>query len=318
MKPFYKSLTFWSLVVTLIGLVLAGVGQGRPLLELLSDVEVQATLGEVLTALGIGGALVGRARAQGPLTRGNGDESGRVDIGLILAVAGLAVIAVGWTVASGGCGTSGDVRPQLAIDESTDLAVGGAVSTGQSSQAHPSGMLTADFSDCILGPRGCGIALASQIGSARQSVRGIRHLCAPSEVGGAVVESVAVIVAALHPIRARADEGHEHQPANLATPAAQNDDVVPSRRDLRPQASPVIADDGFGPPTATQANLLHARPHAAIVADAVAGEPWHVSVNHCRLVNSHRRRLQTGGDWLGQSGATNARLSALNLSGGRS
>jgi len=73
-KPFYKSLTFWSLVVTLLGLILAGVGQGRPLLELLSDVEVQATLGEVLAGLGLGGVLVGRARAQGPLTRGPGGE----------------------------------------------------------------------------------------------------------------------------------------------------------------------------------------------------------------------------------------------------
>lgn len=66
-KPWYKSLTVWGLIVTLVGLALAGIGQGRPLLDVLGDEQVQGTLGELVAALGLGGALVGRVR-QGDLT----------------------------------------------------------------------------------------------------------------------------------------------------------------------------------------------------------------------------------------------------------
>jgi hypothetical protein len=67
-KPWYKSLTIWGLIATLAGLALAGIGQGKPLFEVLADPKVQGTLGELVAALGLGGVLLGRVR-KGDLTR---------------------------------------------------------------------------------------------------------------------------------------------------------------------------------------------------------------------------------------------------------
>jgi len=95
-KPWFRSLTFWSLIATLIGIVLAGIGQGASPVSILGDPEVQATLGKILALLGFGGALIGRTRAVGPLTLGSGkgDQSGRAAVGLLamLAVAGVLLL----------------------------------------------------------------------------------------------------------------------------------------------------------------------------------------------------------------------------------
>jgi hypothetical protein len=68
MKPFYKSLTFWGIIASIVGLTLAGVGRGEPLLDILNDPSVQETIGELLLTLGIASSFYGRMRAQGPMT----------------------------------------------------------------------------------------------------------------------------------------------------------------------------------------------------------------------------------------------------------
>lgn len=99
-KPWYRSLTFWSLIATLIGLALAGIGQGQPLLAILGSPEVQTTIGEILAGLGLGGVLVGRVRAGGPLTLGDGDRRGSAGLGVLVA---LAVIGAVVAALAGGC-----------------------------------------------------------------------------------------------------------------------------------------------------------------------------------------------------------------------
>jgi len=116
MKPWYRSLTFWSLVATLVGLALAGLARGAPLLDVLGDPEVQGTLGSILTLLGVGGAVVGRARAAGPLTLGSGtDRQGRGEIAVLAAIAvgllGVLLLAAG----SGGCAAR-QVRAERSIE----------------------------------------------------------------------------------------------------------------------------------------------------------------------------------------------------------
>jgi len=101
-KPFYRSLTFWSLLVTLLGLALAGLARGAPLLDVLGDPEVQGTLGSILTLLGVGGAVVGRARAAGPLTLGSGDRQGRGEVAVLGTIA-VALGLVALLMAGGGC-----------------------------------------------------------------------------------------------------------------------------------------------------------------------------------------------------------------------
>lgn len=104
MKPFWKSVTFWSLVATLVGLALAGIGQGKTVGDLLADDIVRETIGEVLAAMGLAGVAWGRARAQGPLSLGRtDDERGNVRVaalGLLLLPLGLLLAAI---IASG-CG----------------------------------------------------------------------------------------------------------------------------------------------------------------------------------------------------------------------
>jgi len=103
-KPWYRSLTFWSLIATLFGLVLAGVGQGAPLIDILGDPAVQGTIGEILAALGLGGTLYGRARAQGPMTLGGRpEERGNVRLGAMLVIGAVAMMFIVLTFA-GGCG----------------------------------------------------------------------------------------------------------------------------------------------------------------------------------------------------------------------
>ncbi len=55
MKPWYTSLTFWSVIVAAVGQALSQSGH--------------QTVGNVLSAVGAAGALYGRSRATGPLTR---------------------------------------------------------------------------------------------------------------------------------------------------------------------------------------------------------------------------------------------------------
>lgn len=102
-KSWYRSLTFWSLVATLLGLVLAGIGQGDPLLAILGDTSVQATVGEILAFLGLGGVLVGRARAVGPLTLGGGDRRGSAEIGLVKAAAVACILGTLLALVIGAC-----------------------------------------------------------------------------------------------------------------------------------------------------------------------------------------------------------------------
>lgn len=115
-KPWYRSLTFWSLVATLLGLVLAGIGQGDPLLAILGDTSVQATVGEILAFLGLGGVLVGRARAVGPLTLGDGDRSGHAGLGVLAFVVLGAVFAA--ALISAGC-----IPRQVVAKDSIEILV---------------------------------------------------------------------------------------------------------------------------------------------------------------------------------------------------
>jgi hypothetical protein len=111
MKPFYKSLTFWSIVLSLVGLALAGVGRGEPLVAILASQEVQETLGELLAALGFGGIAYGRARASEPLSlgRGKGDERGAV------AVVALLLVAFAAALLASACGPR-VVRAERSVD----------------------------------------------------------------------------------------------------------------------------------------------------------------------------------------------------------
>lgn len=67
-KPWYKSLTFWGLIVTLLGLATAGIGRGTPLLDIFGDPAAQDIIGQLMLMLGMGAAVAGRARARAPVT----------------------------------------------------------------------------------------------------------------------------------------------------------------------------------------------------------------------------------------------------------
>lgn len=67
-KPWWKSFTFWGLITTVVGLLVAGVGEGKPILDVFGDPVIQDTLGQILLTLGIGGAAYGRVRANSPVT----------------------------------------------------------------------------------------------------------------------------------------------------------------------------------------------------------------------------------------------------------
>lgn len=96
-KPFYTSLTFWSLVATLFGLVLAGLGSGEPLWSIIADQEVQGTIGDILVIVGAVGVFGGRVRAKGPLTLTGAAarERGMSNVGALLLVPLLMLFAAG-------------------------------------------------------------------------------------------------------------------------------------------------------------------------------------------------------------------------------
>jgi hypothetical protein len=77
-KP-WKSVTLWGLVLTLFGLITAGLGQGKPIVDILSDPAVQGAAGSIVTILGIGVAVFGRVR-QGDLTVKNATTSGATGV----------------------------------------------------------------------------------------------------------------------------------------------------------------------------------------------------------------------------------------------
>jgi len=69
------SLSFWSVVAALVGLVLRRVGAGADVAAVAHDPEVQAALGDLLTTLGIGDVLAGVALVLVGVTRARGDPS---------------------------------------------------------------------------------------------------------------------------------------------------------------------------------------------------------------------------------------------------
>lgn len=77
MKPWYKSLTFWGLIVTLLGLGTAGIGRGEPLFDIFGGPEAQDIIGQLMLMVGMGGAVLGRARAQGPVSFKKSKASGQ-------------------------------------------------------------------------------------------------------------------------------------------------------------------------------------------------------------------------------------------------
>lgn len=120
MKPLWQSVTFWSLVATLVGLALAGIGEGKSAGEILSDDIVRETIGEVLAAMGLAGVAWGRARAQGPLSLGRkDDESGRAGLPLLAALVALALVPLLLSLAA--CGA---MQVQAERDIDVDIDVG--------------------------------------------------------------------------------------------------------------------------------------------------------------------------------------------------
>ena len=63
-KPFWQSVTLWSALLSLLGLLVRLYGAAVPgLSELWVDPATQALIGEVLASVGVVGVVYGRTRA---------------------------------------------------------------------------------------------------------------------------------------------------------------------------------------------------------------------------------------------------------------
>lgn len=90
-----KSVTFWGLIVTLIGTLLTSFGAGEPVLAIFADPEVQSLVAQIVTYLGLGTAAVGRVKAKQPLGLGSkrrGFSEGKAMLLLAVLAAALAVM----------------------------------------------------------------------------------------------------------------------------------------------------------------------------------------------------------------------------------
>lgn len=63
-KPWFRSLTFWGLIASLLGVLLAGIGRGDPALDIVNDHATQGVIGEILLYFGLASSFYGRARAK--------------------------------------------------------------------------------------------------------------------------------------------------------------------------------------------------------------------------------------------------------------
>lgn len=127
MKPVWKSLTLWSAVIALVGVVLSQLAAGAGVVGVASDPGVQSAIGDVLSALGFVGVVAGRMRVGDLAVRPTvspvspPDERGmaRLDVALtIAAVASVAALLFA-ALTSGGCGTARIDSPEpvsLSVD----------------------------------------------------------------------------------------------------------------------------------------------------------------------------------------------------------
>lgn len=100
MKPWYRSVTIWSALVAVLGLIITRLASGKSVGEIVTDPEVQSgtadLIGFLLSALGAAGVLYGRVTASSAIapsiTGRTDDESGRAGLPLVAALATLALV----------------------------------------------------------------------------------------------------------------------------------------------------------------------------------------------------------------------------------
>lgn len=127
MKAWYRSVTIWSALIAVLGLVITRLASGKSIGEIVTDPEVQSgaadVIGFLLSALGAAGVLYGRITASSAIvpsiTGRTNDESGRAGLPLLAALASLAVIPLLLSLAA--CGA---MQVQAERDIDVDIEVG--------------------------------------------------------------------------------------------------------------------------------------------------------------------------------------------------
>lgn len=134
MKPIWKSLTLWSAIIALVGVILSQLAAGASVVGVASDPGVQAAIGDVLSALGFVGVVAGRLRVGDLAVRPTSspvsppDERGmaRLDVVLTLAAVASVIALLFAAMTSSGCGTVRIDSPEpvaLSVDSGPPCAI---------------------------------------------------------------------------------------------------------------------------------------------------------------------------------------------------
>ncbi len=142
-------------------------------------------------------------------------------------------------------------------------------------------LFSSEFGDPML--------FATNIRSVSDPISLICFLGIPSEVVEAIVIPESIVVTALHPLRAGADEGEQNEtmdPQQLQSRKPDYQITVGGMGWI--QSNPFFSNaTTCDTPNSSGIVPLPSTPHAAVITDTVAGESWDVAVSDRRIGHSH-------------------------------
>jgi hypothetical protein len=148
-----------------------------------------------------------------------------------------------------------------------------------------SGVEFPNFSDIIIGEFGHSMMFATRVGAMKNAVALVLSWCAVSQIHGAVVCADAIAMADLKPVRAWSNKEDRNEsmnwPRETLVVTAKSDTGVSIAVRGRLKPTPFCANLPSAAVWTTEHDLLPARPHTAIIADAVAGEFGNIAVFNC-------------------------------------
>lgn len=141
----------------------------------------------------------------------------------------------------------------------------------------------------------------------------------PPQVAKPVIPRISVEVAALHSFRARANEGCQNETVNQQESVADFDSPVSLPAGLQDSMFPFVTTDLTPATSVAEARLTPLGQHAAVVANAVAGESERAKIAVLdSLFGSHDSRLQKDGVVVRADQSRKRLVSSPHLMGGHS